>query len=47
LEINAEVRILGKPVNPKEQTIEYYWFKRNLLITSQSNKYNCLGGVGW
>lgn len=47
LEVNAEVRILGKPVNPKEQTIEYYWFKRNLLITSQSNKYNYLGGVGW
>ena len=45
--IEAEVRIKGKTVNLKAQSLPFYWFVQNNTITAKSEKYNRYGGQGW
>ena len=45
--IEAEVRIKGKTVNLKTQSLPFYWFVQNNTITARSKKYNRYGGQGW
>lgn len=45
--IQAIVKSKGEVVNPKSQTIDYYWFVENMEIDMSHELYNPLGQEGW
>lgn len=45
--VQAKMFSLGKEVNEKEQAIEYYWFKKKLTVTANSEQYSPYGKSGW
>lgn len=47
LPIEAVVRAAGQVVNDAVQNIEYYWFVKNVGITSSNPKYTTEGEQGW
>lgn len=46
-EIQAQVRVKGKAASDDFSNLSFYWFKENVGITINSEKYNKLGGSGW
>lgn len=44
--INAQVRVLGKPVSDS-QAVSYYWFVRDSSVTTSNQYYSKYGGQGW
>lgn len=46
-EIQAQVRVKGKVASDDFSNLSFYWFKENVGITINSEKYNKLGGSGW
>lgn len=46
-EIQAQVRVKGKAASDDLSNLSFYWFKENVGITINSEKYNKLGGSGW
>lgn len=47
LSIKADVVLKGNSVDTTTQKIEFYWFKANTNILTNSVKYNQYGGRGW
>lgn len=47
LTIKADVLLKGNSVDINTQKIEFYWFKANTNILTNSTKYNQYGGRGW
>lgn len=45
--IQAQIRVKGKVASSNFDKVSYYWFKENASISSNSLKYNKLGGSGW
>ena len=45
--IQAIVRVLGKTVPNDSQGLRFYWFVRNVSISTQSPYYTKYGGIGW
>lgn len=46
-EIQAQVRVKGKAASDDFSNLSFYWFRENVGITINSEKYNKLGGSGW
>lgn len=46
-DIIAEVRINNKIIPANSDALQYYWFRENPKINSNSEKYNRYGGNGW
>ena len=47
VQATAQVYIKGRPINPTSQVLEYYWFKEDASVTSNSKNYCEYGGDGW
>lgn len=47
LPLKAEFKIKGKTVSPESYKINFYWFKENPSVTTESPYYCSLGGQGW
>lgn len=45
--IQAIVRVLGKTVPNDSQGLRFYWFVRNVSVSTQSPYYIKYGGIGW
>ena len=45
--IQAQIRVKGKIIDPKSQNVDFYWFIENLSVTAADPKYNKYGGQGW
>lgn len=45
--IQAIVRVLGKTVPNNSQGLRFYWFVRNVSVSTQSPYYTKYGGIGW
>lgn len=45
LSLQANIEYNGDTINIP--AFDFYWFKKNSLITSGSDNYNDLGGIGW
>lgn len=43
----ASIYVNGRLVNLKEQSVDFYWFKQNPGVTSNSLEYSKYGGNGW
>ena len=42
------LKIKGKKVNLDQQDVDFYWFRKNVSITSANKtKYNVVAGEGW
>lgn len=45
--IQAQVRVLGKPIDNNSQFLPFYWFVKDVSITSSNQYYHKYGGQGW
>ena len=45
--LQAQVRVKGKLVDKNSQSLEYYWFRENIGITTLHEKFNKYAGQGW
>lgn len=45
--LQAQVRVKGKLVDKNSQSLEYYWFRENVGITTLHEKFNKYAGQGW
>lgn len=45
--IQAQVRVKGKLIDKNSQSLEYYWFRENVGITTLHEKFNKYAGQGW
>lgn len=45
--ITANLRVKGKPIDLKEQGAKVYWFRQDARITTSSSTYMQCGGIGW
>lgn len=47
INVIANLRVKGKPINLKEQGAKVYWFRQDARITTSSSSYMQCGGIGW
>lgn len=47
INIIANLRVKGKPIDLKEQGAKVYWFRQDARITTSSPTYMQCGGIGW
>ena len=45
--LQAQVHVKGKLVDKNSQSLEYYWFRENIGITTLHEKFNKYAGQGW
>lgn len=45
--IIANLRVKGKPIDLKEQGAKVYWFRQDARVTTSSPTYMQCGGIGW
>ena len=45
--IQAQVRLRGKILNFNIDNVKIYWFRQNVSVTTNHDKYNKYGGQGW
>ena len=45
--IEAQVRVLGKPIDNASQSLPFYWFVQDISVTTRSQYYHKYGGQGW
>lgn len=45
--IEAQIKVKGKIIDKTSQSLDYYWFREDIGITSLSEEYCKYGGQGW